>query len=78
MVNLILIWAVLTLFQIYYATNEIIVVFVLLDVAPMVGNVVNPLGETPLNTAATTLQNLVKNSKLAISLDATIFPNVSR
>ncbi|KAK3094452.1 hypothetical protein FSP39_001885 [Pinctada imbricata] len=62
--------------HVYYSMNDVIVVFTLLDVAPLYGNIQNPIAETPLATAAASLTNLVNSSSLAISLDATYFPNV--
>ena len=64
-------------FQVYYSPTDIIVSFEILDVAPIVGDVLNRAQETPLDVAANTLKTKVQNSQFAIALDSKVFPNVS-
>lgn len=51
--------------------------FELLDVAPIVGNVVNIAKETPLGTAANQLLKMIKTGHFFVSLQDPAFQNVS-
>nr|XP_022308560.1 uncharacterized protein LOC111114516 [Crassostrea virginica] len=62
--------------NVYYSPTDIIVSFEILDVAPIVGDVLNRAQETPLDVAATTLKTKVQNSQFAIALDSKVFPNI--